>query len=112
MGPEEKRMEKHHSQGFKIPRVSSTSGSDATNMVVREAELLGKVSGSERKQTMGDGYHQERNRGEKINQKKLERSSSVDEGGPREPKATDKGEIMTKMNKLSKEKKPREPDHD
>merc|ERR1712013_193592 len=106
--PEEKRMEKHHSQGFKIPRVSSPSGSDATNMVVRETELLG----SEGKQTMGDGYHQDKNRGEKINQKKFERSSSVDKGGRREPKTTDKGEIMTKMNKLSKEKKPREPDHD
>merc|ERR1711936_1080512 len=36
--PEEKRMEKHHSQGFKIPRVSSTSGTDTTDKVAVETE--------------------------------------------------------------------------
>merc|ERR1712179_134023 len=67
--PEEKRMEKHHSQGFKIPRVSSTSGTDTTDKVAVETEMIGKTTSSVEKQHMGDGYHQEKKRVEKISQK-------------------------------------------
>merc|ERR1719369_247908 len=103
-----REMEKHHSQGFKIPRVSSTSGTDTTDKLAVETEMVGKTTSSVEKQHMGDGYHQEKKRVEKISQKeKLERRTGMEKVGQGEAKAKNVGD-MKKMNKTYKENKSKE----
>merc|ERR1712233_36479 len=77
--PDERKMEKHHSQGFKIPRVSSSNNADSVDKIALGSKEAGEGLNSQGNQNPRSSHQQEKQPNEKLNQKhKLEKRISLD----------------------------------
>merc|ERR1712183_240255 len=109
---EEKRLERHHSQGFKIPKMSSQSSSGSTES--QDKDLVGQTkvtpspvgrSGGKSGYNAQGRYTQEIHRAEKFYQRqKFEKRINIDRVEQGEAGNPNLGDIMNSVNKLVKDK--------